>query len=161
MAAEMRAHPISYALFLCAAACAAIFLVPRQAKAEVKLEARHGQVRAIPIAVAEFSGNGPAGEITQIISADLERSGLFKPIDPAAFLERGASVDATPSFQNWTVINAQALAVGRVSDTGDGRLKGEYRRWDVFSARQIAGEQFFIPANASRRARPHYRRCRL
>jgi TolB protein len=151
MAAEMRAHPISYALFLCAAFAAAAFLPPGQAKAEVRLEARHGQVRAIPIAIAEFSGNGPAGEITQIISADLERSGLFKPIDPAAFLERGASVDATPSFQNWTVINAQVLAVGRVTDTGDGRLKGEYRLWDVFSARQISGEQFFIPANASRR----------
>jgi len=147
----MRAHPISYALFLCAAFAAAAFLPPGQAKAEVRLEARHGQVRAIPIAIAEFSGNGPAGEITQIISADLERSGLFKPIDPAAFLERGASVDATPSFQNWTVINAQVLAVGRVTDTGDGRLKGEYRLWDVFSARQISGEQFFIPANASRR----------
>ena len=147
----MRAHPISYFFVLCALFSAAASLVPRQAHAEVKLEARHGQVRAIPIAIAEFSGNGPASEITQIISADLERSGLFKPIDPAAFLERGASVDATPGFQNWTIINAQALAVGRVTDTGDGRLKGEYRLWDVFSARQISGEQFFIPANASRR----------
>jgi TolB protein len=126
-------------------------LLALQAHAQVEVEIRRGQVRAIPIAIAEFSGNGPAQEITQVVSADLERSGLFRPIDPAAFIERGASVDAPPRFQDWKVINAQALAVGRVTDMGDGRLKGEYRLWDVVSARQIAGEQFFIPASTSRR----------
>jgi TolB protein len=135
--------------------CAALFCIavtaPRPAHAQVEVEIRRGQVRAIPIAIAEFSGNGPAREITQIVSADLERSGLFRPIDPAAFIERDASIDASPRFQDWKVINAQALAVGRVTDTGDGRLRGEYRLWDVLSARQIAGEQFFIPVNTSRR----------
>ena len=119
--------------------------------APVEIEIRRGQVRAIPIAVAEFSGSAIAPEMSQIIAADLDRSGLFKPIDPAAFLERAASVDASPRFENWKVLNAQALVLGRVTDTGDGRLRGEYRLWDVFSGHQIAGEQFFIPANASRR----------
>ena len=126
-------------------------LVPRNAAAQVEVEIRRGQVRAIPIAIAEFSGGGFAGEITQIISADLDRSGLFKTINPASFLERVASVDAAPQFQNWRVLNAQALVVGRITDSGDGRLRGEYRLWDVYSGRQIAGEQFYIPANASRR----------
>ena len=92
-----------------------------------------------------------AGEITQIISSDLDRSGLFKPINPASFIERVANVDAAPQFQNWRVLNAQALVVGRVTDAGDGRLRGEFRLWDVYSGRQIAGEQFYIPANTSRR----------
>jgi TolB protein len=133
----------------CAALIASAFAVPAQA--QVEIEVRRGQVRAIPIAIAEFSGNGPAREITQIVSADLERSGLFRPIDPAAFIERAANVDAQPHFQDWKVVNAQAIAVGRVTDMGDGRLKGEYRLWDVFSAKQIAGEQFFIAGNTQRR----------
>src|SRR3974390_2994877 len=116
---------------------ALIFAMPFRASAQVEVEIRRGQVRAIPIAIAEFSGSGPAHEITQIVSADLERSGLFRPIDPAAFLDHAASIDTPPNFQDWTVIKAQALAVGRVTDTGDGRLRGEYRLWDVFSARQI------------------------
>ncbi len=120
-------------------------------EAQVEVEIRRGQVRAIPIAIAEFSGGGLAQEITQIISADLGRSGLFRPIDQSAFIEHGAGVDATPHFQDWKVLSAQGLVVGRVTDTGDGRLKGEYRLWDVFSGRQIAGEQFYIPANTSRR----------
>jgi TolB protein len=116
----------------------------------VEVEIRRGQVRATPIAIAEFSGAlGP--ETSEIVSADLERSGLFKPINPAAFIDRAAGVDVTPDFNNWRVLNAQALAVGRITDMGDGRLKGEYRLWDVYSARQIAGEQFYLPANSMRR----------
>jgi TolB protein len=126
-------------------------VIPHKAAAQVEVEIRRGQVRAIPIAIAEFSGSGYAGEITQIISADLDRSGLFKPINPASFIERVGSVDAAPQFQNWRVLNAQALVVGRVTDAGDGRLRGEFRLWDVYSGRQIAGEQFYIPANTSRR----------
>jgi TolB protein len=147
MAADMRTLLLH---ILCAALVALALAAPRPARAQVEVEIRRGQ-RVMPIAIAEFSGNGPAHEITQIVTADLESSGLFKPIDPAAFIERGASVDTAPRFQDWKVINAQALAVGRITDVGDGRLKGEYRLWDVLSARQIAGEQFFIPASTSRR----------
>lgn len=126
-------------------------IIVHGAQAQVEVEIRRGQVRAIPIAIADFAGGGLAHDIAQIISADLERSGLFKPIDPMAFIERTANIDAAPHFQDWKVINAQALLVGRVTETGDGRLRGEYRLWDVFSGRQIAGEQFFMPANTSRR----------
>ncbi len=136
---------------LYAAILAAALLTPHFAQAQVEVEIRRGQIRAIPIAIAEFSGPGLGAETSQIIAADLERSGLFKPIDPAAFIDRMASIDAPPRFQDWRVLNAQALVVGRVTDTGDGRLRGEYRLWDVYSARQIAGEQFLIPANTSRR----------
>ena len=148
MAADMRWRGFA---FFAAACILAIAMIPFKASAQVEVEIRRGQVRAIPIAIAEFTGGGFAGEITQIISADLDRSGLFKPISPASFIERVASVDAAPQFQNWRVLNAQALVVGRVTDTGDGRLRGEYRLWDVYSGRQTAGEQFYIPANASRR----------
>jgi TolB protein len=148
MAADMTMHRSAV---LAAALFAIAFILPIAAQAQVEVEIRRGQVRAIPIAIAEFSGSGAALETTQIVSADLDRSGLFKPIDPAAFIERGVSIDAPPHFENWKVISAQALVVGRVTDAGDGRLRGEYRLWDVFSGRQIAGEQFFIPVNVSRR----------
>ncbi len=141
----------SFVFCIAAALAAAAALAPLRTQAQVEVEIRRGQVRAIPIAIAEFTGGAQALETTQVVSADLDRSGLFKPISPAAFLERGANMDATPRFQDWKVLNAQALVVGRVSDAGDGRLRGEYRLWDVVSGRQIAGEQFYIPANASRR----------
>jgi hypothetical protein len=51
---------------------------------------------------------------TQIITANLQRSALFAPIDPAAYIERIDSIDAVPRFPDWRNINAQALVTGRV-----------------------------------------------
>ena len=46
------------------------------------------------------------------------------------------------NFQNWKSINAQALVAGRVTRQGDGRLKAEFRLWDVASGQQLTGQQY-------------------
>jgi hypothetical protein len=84
-----------------------------------------------------------ARSISQVISADLRRSGLFAPIDPAAYIERIVNTDAVPRFADWRVINAQALVTGRLTRHADGRLKSEFRLWDVFAGQQLIGQQYF------------------
>ena len=92
-----------------------------------------------------------ARDISQVITANLERSGLFAPIDPAAFIEKITSFDALPRFPDWRAINAQALVTGRVTRQGDGRLKVEFRLWDVFAGQQLTGQQFFTTPDNWRR----------
>ena len=70
------------------------------------------------------------------------RSGLFAPIDPAAFIEHINNIDVAPQFQSWKQINAQALVTGRVTRQGDGRLKAEFRLWDVATGQQLTGQQY-------------------
>jgi TolB protein len=36
-------------------------------------------------------------------------------------------------FEDWKVINAQALVTGRVTQESDGRLRAEFRLWDSFA----------------------------
>lgn len=72
-----------------------------------------------------------AAGIAQVITNNLKRSGLFAPIDQAAFIERISNIDVPPQFANWRQINAQALVTGRATRQGDGRLKAEFRLWDV------------------------------
>ncbi|TIT54568.1 MAG: Tol-Pal system protein TolB, partial [Mesorhizobium sp.] len=48
-----------------------------------------------------------------------------------------------PRFDDWKVINAQALVTGSVSKEADGRIRAQYRLWDTFAGQQMAGEQFF------------------
>ncbi len=55
-----------------------------------------------------------------------------------------------PRFDDWRVVNAQALVVGRIG-AGDGKLKAEFRLWDVFAGKQLAGEQFFARPKDARR----------
>ena len=78
-------------------------------------------------------------DIAGVVSADLERSGLFRPLDPRSFIQNISATDAQPRFPDWRQINAQALVTGSVKTQGDGRLRVEFRLWDVFAEQQLAG----------------------
>ncbi|MBV9983188.1 Tol-Pal system beta propeller repeat protein TolB [Bradyrhizobium sp.] len=101
----------------------------------------------IPIAITNFLPGGPSDAdvgngITGVITNNLKRSGLFAPIDPAAFIEQIQSFDKPPQFANWKSINAQAIVTGRATRQSDGRLRGEFRLWDVGSGQQLAAQQY-------------------
>ncbi len=120
-------------------------LASRPALAVLKLDVTQGNVQPLPIAIPDFIGMGlpdpqTARVVSQIISANLQRSGLFAPIDQAAFIERVSNIDAVPRFPDWRQINAQALATGRLSRQPDGRLRAEFRLWDVFAGQQLTGQ---------------------
>ena len=61
------------------------------------------EFQPLPIAIPNFvPGTGADGEVsagvTQVITNNLKRSGLFAPIDPAAFIERITNIDQAPQF---------------------------------------------------------------
>ena len=119
-------------------------------QARVVIDINKGTIEPLPIAITDFGGQlGP--EISSIIEADLRNSGLFKPIEKAAFIQQLADHNQIPKFEDWRVINAQALVTGAVSTEADGRLKAEFRLWDVFGAEQMIGQQYFTGANNMRR----------
>ena len=122
------------------------------ARAVVEVNINKGNVDPLPIALTDFlSGDQLGAEITSIIAADLERSGLFAPIDKKAFIEKISNPDVAPRFEDWKVINAQALVTGRITKQPDGRLKTEFRLWDTFAGQQLAGQQFFTTPENKRR----------
>ena len=131
------------------AAAGALTLSARHAAAVLRLPITEGNFQPMPIAIPTFFGgaegdNDTAAGVTQIITANLKGCGLFLPIDPAAFLETIASVDNVPNFPNWRTINAQALVTGRVTHQNDGRLKAEFRLWDVLAGQQLGPGQQYV-----------------
>jgi TolB protein len=83
----------------------------RSARAVLRLDITQGNLQPVPIALPDFVGAAPpdselARNMTQVITANLKRSGLFAPIDPQAFIEKNVNVDG-PRFPDWRVINAQ------------------------------------------------------
>jgi TolB protein len=124
-----------------------LMLPARRAAAEIHIDINQGSFQPLPIAVTDFlpgvAGDGETAQgVTQVIAADLKRCGLFVPVDPAAFIEKIASVNAVPHFADWRSINAQALVAGRVTHQADGRLSTEFRLWDVVTGTQLAGQQY-------------------
>jgi len=126
---------------------AGALLAPRGASAALKLDVTQGNVQPLPIAIPDFvAGTGADAEVargvTQIITGNLKRSGLFAPIDPAAYIEKVVNIDAVPRFDDWRAINAQALVTGRVTRDG-ARIKADFRLWDVFAGQHLTGQQYF------------------
>jgi TolB protein len=133
---------------------AAMTVSARFAAAAVHLNITQGNFQPMPIAIPQFFGSAAdtSRAITQITAADLQRCGLFVPIDPNAYTETISNINAVPTFADWRAIKAQALVVGRVDQQTDGRLRAEFRLWDVLSGQQIGmGQQYVTTPDNWRR----------
>src|SRR5262249_29466519 len=51
-------------------------------------------------------------------------------------------INVPPRYGDWRTINAQALVVGQAVPQSDGRLKVDFRLYDVFGGEQMVGLQF-------------------
>jgi TolB protein len=106
--------------------------------ADITVDVNQAAVQPLPVAIPAFGGGAQGAQIAAVVSADLERSGLFRPLDPASFRQQPA-VNVVPAFDAWKAIAAQALLVGAVSSSADGRLNVDFRLWDVYAGDQLVG----------------------
>ena len=113
------------------------------ARADVTVDVNQGVVQPLPIAIPGFGGAAPyASDIPGVVAADLQRSGLFRPLDPNLFADKAPDVNLQPKFPDWKQIGGQALIVGQVATDGDGRLQVDFRLWDIFAQQQLAATRF-------------------
>lgn len=116
-------------------------LASAPARAEIEVNVNRADVQPLPIALPAFGGGQVGADIAGVIGANLQRSGLFRPLAPASFVEKNLNAAVQPRFADWKQINAQALVNGMVTVEA-GRLKVDFRLWDVFSEQQLLGLQF-------------------
>jgi TolB protein len=130
---------------------AMIGFVPTAARAALEIDITQGNIEPLPIAIPDFFGvrdaatsqYGDTGRIganiSKVVVANLERSGLFEPIDPRAYIQTAEAAQVRPRFVDWRLINAQALVTGKAELRPDGQLRVEFRLWDVFAEQQMIG----------------------
>ncbi|MDE3120899.1 MAG: Tol-Pal system protein TolB [Paracoccaceae bacterium] len=129
---------------------------PAVQAAPLKIQITQGVIEPLPYALPPFLAAGQAAsqaaaEITQVINSDLTGTGLFRQIDPTAYISKVSSFDAPVKYADWKAINAQALVTGEVSVQGS-RVTVKFRLFDVFSGAPMGqGLQFAGPVSAVRR----------
>ncbi|WP_207477412.1 Tol-Pal system beta propeller repeat protein TolB [Arenibaculum pallidiluteum] len=126
------------------------------ARAELRVDITRGTVQPMPIAITDLLGQGQSEgqigrDISAVVSADLERSGLFKPIDKRAFIQDLVSLQQQPRFADWQVLRAQALVSGTVEPQPDGLVRVAFRLWDVAAQQHLTGFAYRIEPKAWRR----------
>ena len=128
------------------------FFAATLAQAQLSIGITGAGANRIPVAIANFAGETAAAQvITATVRADLERSGLFKLIDPA-----GATLDenAQVNFTDWKGRGADALAAGSVTRAPDGRMQARFRLYDT--QKQVAlGGAVYVTGNDQLRAAGH------
>ncbi len=116
------------------------------------LDIRPGSAfKPVPIAVTTFQGDPQqGGQVSSIINNNFRRSVFITPLDPKTFVEKATNPEG-PQFDQWKMINAQFVVTGRCARGADGRLKTEFRLWDVATGQQVAGQQYVTDAGEIRR----------
>jgi len=142
-----------------ASALAAGSALPRFAFAQsgpLRLEITEGVIEPLPFAIPSFiarngSAADAAADITRVVAADLRGTGLFRQIEESSYISTVTSFDAPVQYNDWQAINAQALIIGEVEESG-GRLTVRFRLFDVFSQQPLGeGLQFVGDAAGWRR----------
>jgi TolB protein len=124
--------------------------------ASLLMGAAHAQLRVeiagvgnnqIPVAVAAFADESMAPEqVSAIIRADLERSGVFKVIDARQAIPETASID----YSAWKSSGADALVVGSVQKLADGRFAVRYKLLDTVKGGQLSSMSDAVAPRSTR-----------
>lgn len=105
-------------------------------KAKVYIDINSPAFKRIPIAIQEFSGLS-GKEMSDIISNDLDFTGLFVLIDRAAHIEN-PSQPFNP--KNWAPIGAEVVVKGTITEDKD--LTVIMSLYDVFEAKEILKKEY-------------------
>jgi TolB protein len=108
-----------------------------------------GAASQIPLVIAPFRDESTLKQpVTSVIAADLARSGLFKLIDST-----GAKPQHEPDqidYAMWRSRSANAIVIGSVTPSADGRYEVRFRLMDATQQTQLAGFSYVASAGQLR-----------
>lgn len=128
----------------------ASLLTPSLASAALDIEITGGSAQQVPIAIVPFEqSSNHADNISNIIAADLKRSGLFRVLETGGVVNKPTDITQI-KYSEWASLQAQAMAVGAVETLPNNRLKVTFQLADVLKQTQLTGMQYTIAPNQLR-----------
>jgi len=136
----------------CMVFVAVAMFVSQPASAILTVTITEGGEGGAPIAIAPFKWRGEGDlphAVSDIIGADLRRSGRFSPL-ASKQMPSEPWRDKDVQFKEWRLIKATALVIGHIKPVKKNRYRVEFRLYDVFRERQLAGYRYTVTANRLR-----------
>ena len=119
----------------------------------IEVDITRGNLDPLPIAVSPLHVDIKSEEtknlktkelgakISEIIENNFKNTGLFNPLKKDAFVQKPDIAHLKPRFEDWRLIKAQALVTGKLLIIG-GKLKVEFRLWDLAAAQEMTALAF-------------------
>ncbi|MCG8393610.1 MAG: Tol-Pal system beta propeller repeat protein TolB [Pseudomonadales bacterium] len=120
------------------------------APAELLIRVTEGRVDAVPIAVVPFAGAHNAPEnVSQIVEADLHRSGQFKPLPAEDMLSRPTN-ESEMIYRDFRVLGTEYVVTGSMKAQENGGYEVSYALFDVSRQVKLMEESYRPPASQLR-----------
>jgi len=119
----------------------------------IEVDITRGNLDPLPIAVSplhvdiqsdnykEVKVKDLGGQISGVVEKNFRSTGLFNPLNKDAFVQKPDIAHLKPRFEDWSLITAQALVTGKIL-IKDGKLKIEFRLWDVAANKEMIALAF-------------------
>ena len=123
------------------------------ANALIEVDITRGNLDPLPIAVSplyvdpksekikDLKIKSLGEEVSKIIEKNFKSTGLFNPLNKNAFVQKPDIAHLKPRFEDWRLIKAQALVTGKLN-IKDGKLKVEFRLWDLTASKEMIALAF-------------------
>ena len=138
-----------------------LFILTTKSFALVSVDITRGNLDPLPTAISDFYLDSKLGDniknlkleskIPEIIQNNLTRSGLFFALEKKSFIQRPEPAHNKPRFEDWAFIKTQVLVTGKISLEKEGRLRVEFKLWDVVSATELSALAFYTTPDNWRR----------
>ena len=129
--------------------CLWLLLLPA-AHSQLKIDIIGGGATQVPIAIAPFRAeNTLPQKVTEIVAADLSRSGLFKIVDSGGL----TPVPADPGevqYPTWRARGADLLVIGSAAPMASGNWDVRFYLLDVAKQSQLIGFSYQVSAQQLR-----------
>ena len=129
----------------------------------VKIDITRGNLEPLPTAISNFYIDNPEKfsekikklnlnkNLPNVIKSNLNRSGLFYVLDNKSYIQKPKLSHLKPRFEDWRLIKAQIMVSGKLKIDDNGRLRVEFRLWDVVSGKEIEELALFATPSSWRR----------
>jgi len=131
-----------------------IIVWPVTASALLTIEITKGVETGIPIAIVPFGWDAKnktvlPHDVAIVVDADLARSGRFLTFARKDFLATPHQ-DRDVAFKDWRLLKAEALVIGNITPAAAGKVEVQFRLYDVFREKQLAGYSYTVSPEALR-----------
>ena len=138
--------------YLLVAVVTVLSLLNSPAQAIITITITEGGEGGMPIAIVPFKWQGKGAlpeDVSGVVNADLRRSGRFAPLTQEQMPGKPYR-DKDVVFKEWRLVKAAALVIGEVTPMKGDRYRVEFRLYDVFRERQLAGYRYTVTSDKLR-----------
>jgi len=119
-----------------------MLLCGSSAIAQFRIDVSGVGLTQVPISIAAFRGESASSQkISDIVRADLERSGQFRAVDVSS---GGLDELSLPNLSTFRQAGSDALVSGSVAALADGRFDVRFRLWDVVKGQDLGGQSYAV-----------------